>query len=35
MVAKMIVLPPNMKPADDHFINGSFSGVCAITAGNA
>ena len=35
MVANMTVLPPNMKPADDHLINGLPIGECAIRAGKA
>ncbi len=35
IVAKITVLPANMKPAELQRINGSFSGTCAITIGRA
>lgn len=35
MVANITVLPPKIKPADDHLMRGLPSGECAISAGKA
>jgi hypothetical protein len=35
IVAKMIVLPAKMNPAELHLMIGASNGACAITAGNA